>query len=669
MLSDLNLANAIRFLSMDAVQQANSGHPGMPMGMADIATILWRENLNHNPGNPKWPNRDRFILSNGHGCMLHYALLHLSGYELTLDDIKNFRQLHSKTPGHPEYGHTPGIETTTGPLGQGIATGVGMAMAEKMLAAEFNTSDHNIVDHNTFVFAGDGCLMEGISHEACSLAGTLGLGKLTVIYDDNNISIDGEVSGWFTDNTPARFRAYDWHVIEAVDGHDHEQIRDALHQARNESERPTIVCCKTHIGFGAPNKVDSARAHGAPLGEEEIALTRKALNWEHPPFHIPEDIYAAWNYQSQGQTLEQQWDKRFSHYESTHPKQAKEFLRRINGYLPENFTETMQEFITNTQATQKPTATRKASLTCINTLVAELPELVGGSADLSGSNCTEWTEATTLSKNDFSARYIKYGVREFAMSAITNGLALHGGFIPFSGTFLVFSDYARNAIRLSALMQQKVIYVYTHDSIGLGEDGPTHQPIEHASILRLTPNLNVWRPADTTETAVSWQHAIEYQGPSALLLSRQNCPAYARSSEQLNNIARGGYILSKETGECQGIIMATGSEVDIAIQAQQQLQQHGMSVRVVSLPCVDVFLQQDLNYQNHVLPPQVSQRIAIEAGASALWHQLTGTQGKVMGIDQFGYSAPYKEVYAKCKLTVEHAVAHMQNLISSKVPS
>lgn len=651
------LANAIRALAMDAVQKANSGHPGMPMGMADIAEVLWRDFLRFNPSNPHWPNRDRFILSNGHGAMLQYALLYLSGYSLSIEDIKNFRQLYSKTPGHPEYHDTPGVETTTGPLGQGLANGVGMAMAERVLATYFNRPNYAIVDHFTYVFAGDGCLMEGISHEACSLAGTLGLNKLIVFWDNNGISIDGDVRGWFSDNTPERFRAYHWHVIPDVDGHDSEALIKAIQEARAQTERPTLICCRTQIGFGAPNLAGTEKSHGAPLGEKEIALSRQTLEWPYEAFEVPPEILAAWDRKILGQEMELVWQQQFEAYAKEYPELAREFLRRQQGKLPENWQSLAAEFIQKTQANPQEVATRKASQMCLNAYAPHLPELLGGSADLSESNCTHWQKAHSLTPQDFSGNYVNYGVREFGMSAIMNGLALHGGVIPYGGTFLVFSDYARNAVRLSALMRQRVIYIYTHDSIGLGEDGPTHQPIEHTSQLRMIPNMQVWRPCDTVETAVAWKKTLENQGPSCLLLSRQNLPHQIRSSETVALIERGGYILHQEAGELQGIILATGSEVALAMAAAQQLQTQQVYVRVVSMPCCEIFKAQDAQYRESVLPSRISLRIAVEAGVTDYWYQFTGLQGKVIGIDRFGLSAPAKAVYQTLALTVESIVS------------
>jgi len=654
--SRLELANAIRVLSMDAVQKANSGHPGMPMGMADIAEVLWADFLQHNPRNPHWLNRDRFMLSNGHGCMLHYALLHLSGYDLSIEDIQQFRQLHSKTPGHPEYNETPGIETTTGPLGQGLANAVGMAVAEKHLAQEFNRDNFSIIDHHTYVFVGDGCLMEGISHEVCSLAGTLGLGKLIAIYDDNNISIDGEVSGWFTDNTPKRFEAYGWHVIPNVDGHNSEAIQKAIQAAKEITDKPSIICCKTTIGWGAPTLEGTADTHGAPLGEAEIAATRERLNWPHAPFVIPSEIYAAWDAKVKGQTREARWQQVYNAYAIAHPDLAKELMRRTKHHLPEGWSEHAQALLQQMQDARENIATRKASQQCLNHYVQLLPELIGGSADLTGSNLTDWKGATVFSKDNPQGRYIHYGVREFGMSAMMNGMALHGGLIPFGGTFLTFSDYARNAVRLAALMRTKAIFVYTHDSIGLGEDGPTHQPIEHAPSLRLIPNLSLWRPCDAAESAVAWRAAIEYHGPTCLLFSRQSLPHQERNESVLANIMRGGYTLSECQGKPELILIATGSEVSLAVLAAQALTETGRQVRVVSMPSTDTFLAQDVAYQAAVLPLDVTARIAIEAAASDGWYKFVGCHGKVIGIDHFGASAPAKEIFKKCGFTVEHIV-------------
>lgn len=654
-LSRSELANAVRALAMDAVQKANSGHPGMPMGMADIAEVLWNGFLKHNPANPSWFDRDRFVVSNGHGSMLLYALLHLSGYDLPVDELKSFRQLHSKTPGHPEVDETPGVETTTGPLGQGLANGVGMAMAEKMLAAHFNQDDHTIVDHFTYVFTGDGGLMEGVSHEACSLAGTLGLGKLVVFWDDNGISIDGEVANWFSDNTAERFKAYQWQVIEGVDGHDAAAITAAIEQAKGNAAQPTLICCKTQIGFGSPNKVNTAGAHGAPLGDDEIALVREQLQWPHAPFEIPDNVYSAWDANEAGQEAEQLWNKRFAQYETAYPELAYEFLRRQHGDLPKNFAPHCQQWLQKLLDNPKAEATRKSSGQMIAHLAEVLPEMVGGSADLSGSNCTNWKAQTTLTPDAWDANYIHYGVREFGMAAIMNGMALHRGHIPFGGTFLVFSDYQRNAIRMSALMKQRVIYVLSHDSIGLGEDGPTHQPIEHAASLRLIPNLQVWRPCDAVETAVAWQHSMQYASPSALLLTRQNVAPQVQAS-QLDDVKRGGYVLADGDEGCDTIIIATGSEVELAMQVRQQLMSQGVSVRVVSMPCVDLFLTQPKDYQNQVLPADMRCRVAVEAGSTDGWYRFVGLDGRVIGIDRFGMSAPYKQVYQELGITIEAVV-------------
>lgn len=656
-LSRRELANVIRALSMDAVQQANSGHPGMPMGMADIAEVLWNDFLKHNPGNPDWPNRDRFILSNGHGCMLQYALLHLTGYALTLDDIKHFRQLHSKTPGHPELGDTPGVEVTTGPLGQGLANGVGMAIAEKHLAKQFNQPGFPIVDHYTYVFVGDGCLMEGISHEACSLAGTLGLGKLIVFYDDNGISIDGEIKNWFTDNTPLRFESYGWHVISKVNGHDSDAIKKAIEQARSVIDKPSIICCQTQIGWGAPQGlVGTAGTHGAPLGLEAVSTTRKNLNWTHPPFVIPENYYQAWDARIQGKLFESTWDSLFSEYSKKYPDLAKEYSRRIARQLPQKWSEKISSLIGEMQEKHETIATRKASNQCLQKIGPLLSELIGGSADLTESNLTEWSNAGVFSKNHPEGRYIHYGVREFGMTAILNGMAAHGGLLPFGGTFLTFSDYARNAIRLASMMKSHAIFVYTHDSIGLGEDGPTHQPIEHITSLRLMPQLSLWRPCDPVETAVAWQQAIEHRGPTCLLLTRQALPCQNRTNSVLQDIKRGGYILKDCVGTPELIIMATGSEVSLAMDAAAELSLQNRKVRVVSLPSTDCFLKQDAAYQEKVLPKAVTARLAIEAGASNYWYQWVGCDGKVLGLDHFGASAPAKDIFKECGFTVENAV-------------
>ncbi len=654
-----DLANAIRFLSIDAVQQANSGHPGMPMGMADIAEVLWNDFLSHNPANPAWLNRDRFVLSNGHGSMLLYALLHLSGYaDITLDEIKNFRQLNSKTAGHPESIMAQGIETTTGPLGQGIANAVGMALAERTLGAQFNRPEHTVIDHFTYVFLGDGCLMEGISHEACSFAGHMQLGKLIAFWDDNGISIDGETAGWFTDDTPKRFEAYGWHVIQDVDGHDADSIKTAIEKARSNTQKPTLICCKTTIGYGSPNRAGSEKSHGAALGADEVALTRQSLGWEHQPFEIPMDIQAAWDATEKGQAQEANWQTTFDAYAKAYPELAQTLKRRILGELPHDFSATAQTFIQSQQQKSEAMASRKASQAALNAYGSMLPELCGGSADLTGSNNTNWSGSKTITNEVFDGNYIYYGVREFAMAAIMNGLALYGGFIPYGGTFLVFADYARNAIRLSALMQQRVIYVLTHDSIGLGEDGPTHQPIEHASMLRLTPNLNVWRPCDSVETAVAWQQALTNNSkPTALLLSRQNLICQPRDEKQLQLIQKGGYILKDADGQPEMIIIATGSEVSLAMACADALYQN---IRVVSMPSTTTFDAQDEAYQDSVLPKTVTKRVAIEAGSSDLWYKYVGLDGKVIGINQFGESAPAEDVFAHFGFTLEAIVAKLE---------
>lgn len=659
------LANAIRALSMDAVQKANSGHPGMPMGMADIAVALWTEHLNHNPANPSWYDRDRFVLSNGHGSMLLYSLLHLSGYDLSLEDIKQFRQLHSKTPGHPEYRCTPGVETTTGPLGQGISNAVGMALGERILAQKFNRPDHTVVDHFTYVFMGDGCLMEGISHEACSLAGTLGLGKLIVFWDDNGISIDGQVDGWFTDDTPVRFRAYNWHVISDVDGHDIEQINSAIETAKAVTDKPTLICCKTIIGWGAPGKQGKESSHGAPLGEEEVEKTRLNIGWPHKKFEIPEEIYRDWDARIRGAAMESEWNARLTAYRVHYPELAAEFERRIQGNLPANWVQDRQDFITTMDKAATATATRKASQDALNGFGPILPELLGGSADLTGSNLTVWAESKGIAPEDFDGNYIYFGVREFAMAAILNGIALHGGFIPYGGTFLVFSDYARNALRLAALTKLRVIYVFTHDSIGLGEDGPTHQPIEHAASLRLIPNMQVWRPCDAVETAVAWRTGIENTtGPTSLLLSRQGLPHQNRTPQQLANIERGGYILSDCEGGPEAILIATGSEVELAVRAAARLKQEGYRVRVVSMPSCEVFDAQDDAYKDSVLPEDVANRVAVEAGVSSYWHKYVGLRGRVIGIDTFGESAPAVDLFEHFGFTVENVADTTRALIA-----
>lgn len=664
-------ADAIRFLSIDAVQKANSGHPGMPMGMADIAEVLWHDFMRHNPGNPKWSNRDRFVLSNGHGCMLLYSVLHLTGYDLGIEDLKQFRQLHSRTPGHPEFGETPGVETTTGPLGQGLANAVGMAVAEQHLAAQFNKPGFSLIDHYTYCFVGDGCLMEGISHEVCSLAGTLKLGKLIVFYDDNNISIDGNVADWFSDNTPERFKAYGWHVISNVDGHDGEAIHQAVLAAQAVADQPTIICCKTTIGWGSPNLAGTHHTHGAALGEKEIAAMRTHLNWPHEPFHVTESIYNAWDARVQGAAHEQEWNTLFAKYQQQYPELAAEFLRRMTGQLPAGWQQEAERLLYEMNEKKQTIATRKASQQCLDAYANFLPEMMGGSADLTESNCTNFKGMKVFSPELPEGRYIHYGVREFGMSGMMNGMALHGGMLPYGGTFLTFSDYARNAIRLAALMKQRVIYVYTHDSIGLGEDGPTHQPIEQLPSLRIMPNLSVWRPCDTVETAVAWRAAIERQGPACLLFSRQNLPFQERNAEQLQAIARGGYVLVDHAhGRLpDAILIATGSEVSIAMEAAKQLQTQGILVRVVSMPATDVFMAQDEHYREQVLPRAVVARVAIEAAAPDFWYRFVGAQGKVLGLDRFGASAPAKDVYQDCGLTVEHAVAMTKEVIYAATAS
>ena len=651
-----HLANAIRALSMDGVQQANSGHPGAPMGMADIAEVLWRSHLNHNPSNPEWADRDRFILSNGHGSMLIYSLLHLAGYELSIEDLKNFRQLHSKTPGHPEYGYAPGIETTTGPLGQGITNAVGMAMAEKALAAQFNKEGHDIVDHFTYAFMGDGCLMEGISHEACSLAGTLGLGKLVAFWDDNGISIDGEVEGWFSDDTPKRFEAYGWHVIPAVDGHDADAINAAIEAAKADP-RPTLICTKTIIGFGSPNKAGTHDCHGAPLGADEITATKAALGWEHGPFEIPTDIAAEWNAKEAGAAKEAAWNAKFDAYAAAHPELAEEFKRRTNGELPAEWEEKASAIIADLQANPANIASRKASQNALEAFGAMLPEFMGGSADLAPSNLTMWSGSKSLEANDFSGNYIHYGVREFGMTAIMNGIALHGGFVPYGATFLMFMEYARNAMRMAALMKVQNIQVYTHDSIGLGEDGPTHQPVEQIASLRLTPNMSTWRPCDQVESAVAWKLAIERKdGPSALIFSRQNLAQQDRDAEQVANIAKGGYILKDCAGKPELIIIATGSEVELAVSAAAELTAEGKAVRVVSMPATDAFDKQDAEYRESVLPSDVTARIAVEAGIADFWYKYVGFGGKIIGMTTFGESAPAGELFKMFGFTTENVV-------------
>ncbi len=650
----LELANAIRALSMDAVQQANSGHPGMPMGMADIAEVLWRDNLKHNPQNPAWADRDRFILSNGHGSMLLYSLLHLSGYDLPIEELRNFRQLHSKTPGHPEYGEAPGVETTTGPLGQGIANAVGMALAEKVLANRFNRGGHQIVDHRTWVFLGDGCLMEGVSHEACSLAGRFGLGKLTAFWDDNGISIDGEVEGWFTDDTPARFEAYGWQVIRGVDGHDPVEIQQSIDTAKAETDRPTLICARTVIGFGSPNKQGTEATHGAPLGEEEIAATRKNLGWEHPAFVIPDDITEAWNGRDAGVKAESDWNRKFTAFRVDFAGLAEEFERRMAGELPGDWNERAAEIISALQAQGGDVATRKSSQIALNAFGPLLPELIGGSADLAGSNNTIWSGSVDVNDGTEDGNYIYFGVREFGMAALCNGLSLHGGFIPYNATFLVFSDYARNAVRMSALLPTRNIHVYTHDSIGLGEDGPTHQPVEHVASLRLIPNLQVWRPCDTAESAVAWKCALENStSPSALIFTRQGLPHQDRNNEQLENVARGGYVLRDMGNDADALIIATGSEVGLAMSAAKELSSQGTKVNVVSMPNPGLFLQQEESYRESVLPGAIRARVAVEAGATAGWASFVGDAGRVIGVDTFGASAPAVVLFEQYGLTVE----------------
>ncbi|EKA4521939.1 transketolase [Vibrio cholerae] len=665
MSSRKQLANAIRALSMDGVQKANSGHPGAPMGMADIAEVLWRSHLNHNPQNPNWADRDRFVLSNGHGSMLIYSLLHLSGYELSIDDLKNFRQLHSKTPGHPEYGYAPGIETTTGPLGQGITNAVGMAIAEKALAAQFNKPGHDIVDHFTYVFMGDGCLMEGISHEACSLAGTLGLGKLIAFWDDNGISIDGHVEGWFSDDTPKRFEAYGWHVIPAVDGHDADAINAAIEAAKAETSRPTLICTKTIIGFGSPNKAGSHDCHGAPLGNDEIKAAREFLGWEYAPFEIPADIYAAWDAKQAGASKEAAWDEKFAAYAKAYPAEAAEYKRRVAGELPANWEAATSEIIANLQANPANIASRKASQNALEAFGKLLPEFMGGSADLAPSNLTMWSGSKSLTAEDFSGNYIHYGVREFGMTAIINGIALHGGFVPYGATFLMFMEYARNAMRMAALMKIQNIQVYTHDSIGLGEDGPTHQPVEQIASLRMTPNMSTWRPCDQVESAVAWKLAIERKdAPSALIFSRQNLAQQPRSAEQVANIAKGGYILKDCAGQPELILIATGSEVELAVAAYEQLSAEGKAVRVVSMPSTDAFDKQDAAYREAVLPAAVTKRIAIEAGIADFWYKYVGFGGRIIGMTSFGESAPAGELFKLFGFTTENVVKQAKELLA-----
>jgi len=660
------LANAIRALSMDAVQRANSGHPGAPMGMADIAEVLWRDNLKHNPRNPQWPDRDRFVLSNGHGSMLLYSLLHLTGYDLAIEDLKNFRQLHSKTPGHPEYGEAPGVETTTGPLGQGIANAVGMALAEKVLADRFNRGGHQVVDHHTWVFLGDGCLMEGISHEVCSLAGRIGLGKLIAFWDDNGISIDGEVEGWFTDDTPARFEAYGWQVIRGVDGHDPVEIQQAIDTAKSETGRPTLICARTIIGFGAPNKQGTEATHGAPLGEDEVAATRRNLGWEYPPFEIPDEIYRAWDARDRGAAAEATWNDRFEAFRTEFAGLAEEFERRMAGELPADWATRTDELIAGIQAEGGKVATRKSSQIALNAFGPLLPELIGGSADLAGSNNTIWSGSVDVNDGSEDGNYIYFGVREFGMTAIANGIGLHGGFIPYNATFLVFSDYARNAVRMSSLLPTQNIYVYTHDSIGLGEDGPTHQPVEHVASLRLIPGLNVWRPCDTTETAVAWKWAIENTGrPTVLVLTRQGLPHQERSPGQVAAITRGGYVLAGGHAEPDALIIATGSEVALAVEAATTLSSDGVKVNVVSMPNPGLFLQQDAAWRESVLPAAVRARVVVEAGVTACWAGIAGEAGCVIGVDTFGASAPGPELYEYFGLTARNVSQAVRDTLAA----
>ncbi|WP_323643829.1 transketolase [Pectobacterium carotovorum] len=663
MSSRKELANAIRALSMDGVQKAKSGHPGAPMGMADIAEVLWRDYLNHNPANPNWANRDRFVLSNGHASMLIYSLLHLSGYDLPIEELKNFRQLHSKTPGHPEYGYTAGVETTTGPLGQGIANAVGMAIAERTLAAQFNRPGHEIVNHHTYTFLGDGCMMEGISHEVCSLAGTMKLGKLTAFYDDNGISIDGHVEGWFTDDTAARFEAYGWHVVRGVDGHDADAIKRAIGEAQLATDKPSLLMCKTVIGFGSPNKAGTHDSHGAPLGEAEVAASREQLGWTHAPFDIPADIYAAWDAKPAGQRKEAAWDEAFAAYASAYPELAAEFTRRTSGELPTNWQADAQKFIDDLQANPAKIASRKASQNALEAYGKLLPEFLGGSADLAPSNLTIWSGSVSLDK-DHAGNYIHYGVREFGMTAIANGIALHGGFVPYTATFLMFVEYARNAVRMAALMKIRSIYVYTHDSIGLGEDGPTHQPVEQLASLRVTPNMSNWRPADQVETAVAWKYAIERQdGPTSLILSRQNLAQQPRTAEQLANVAKGGYVLKDSDGQPELILIATGSEVELAVGAYDKLTAAGRKVRVVSMPSTDAFDKQDAAYREAVLPKAVSARVAIEAGIADYWFKYVGLNGAIVGMTSFGESAPAELLFEEFGFTVDNVVEKAQALL------
>lgn len=658
-----NLTSAIRALAMDAVQKANSGHPGMPMGMAEIAEVLWIHHMRHNPANPKWADRDRFVLSNGHGSMLIYALLHLTGYDLSIEDIKNFRQLHSKTPGHPEYGYTPGVETTTGPLGQGITNAVGMALAEKILAEEFNRPYYPIVDHHTYVFLGDGCMMEGISHEACSLAGTLKLGKLICFYDDNGISIDGHVEGWFTDDTPKRFESYGWHVVPHVNGHDPVAIQAAIETAKKVQDKPTLICCKTVIGMGSPNKANTSHIHGAALGNDEIAATRPHIGWNYLPFEIPQEVYDAWDARAKGQALESAWNTMFAEYSKKYPAEATEFTRRMSGELPVKWADHVEGVISQVNAREETIATRKASQNSIEALAPVLPEMIGGSADLAGSNLTMWSGSKAIT-GDTTGNYVHYGVREFGMSAITSGLSLHGGIVPYGATFLMFSEYARNALRMAALMKIRNIFVFTHDSIGLGEDGPTHQPVEQTATLRMIPNMDVWRPCDTVESIISWVSAIERRaGPTSLIFSRQNLPFQKRDAVTISLIRKGGYILSEAAnGKPQAVIIATGSEVGLAMAAQKTLAESGIAVRVVSMPCTSIFDRQDQAYRDNVLPKGI-RRVAIEAGVTDYWRKYVGLEGEVIGIDKFGESAPAEKLFEYFGFTVENVAGAVKRIV------
>ena len=662
-MSRKELANAIRALSMDAVQKANSGHPGAPMGMADIAEVLWNDFLKHNPTDPTWYDRDRFILSNGHASMLLYSLLHLSGYDLPIEELKNFRQLHSKTPGHPEIGYTPGVETTTGPLGQGLANAVGLAIAERTLAAQFNQPGHDIVDHYTYVFMGDGCLMEGISHEVSSLAGTLGLGKLIGFYDHNGISIDGETEGWFTDDTAKRFEAYHWHVVHEIDGHDPEALKKAIKEAQSVKDKPSLIICRTVIGFGSPNKAGKEESHGSALGEEEVALTRQKLGWKYPAFEIPKEIYKAWDARERGEKAQHGWNDKFAAYKKAHPELAAEFTRRMSGGLPEDWEKITQGYIEKLQAEPAKIATRKASQNALNILGPVLPELLGGSADLAPSNLTIWSGSHSL-KEDPAGNYIHYGVREFGMTAIANGIAHHGGFVPYTATFLMFVEYARNAARMAALMKARQIMVYTHDSIGLGEDGPTHQAVEQLASLRLTPNFSTWRPCDQVEAAVGWKLAVErHTGPTALILSRQNLAQMDRTPEQVKAIAKGGYILKDAGGKPDLILIATGSEIEITVKAAEKLSQDGHKVRVVSLPSTDIFDAQDEQYRESVLPSDVSARVAVEAGIADYWYKYVGLKGAIVGMTGYGESAPADKLFPYFGFTVENVVEKAKRVL------